>query len=187
MKPWITIFLFMAAITISQLACMDDLNPNSPQPVPNFGSGPTPVPGTDCSMTSVVLQPVTVISGGTTLKSPPPVASTPATVFSGSFSYSPTQGFVLRNLTDWKAFYGSLTAPPPPVDFNSQMILVVAFQGCFDQPSFLSVCEDSSQVMVSIHDYQGGPHCFSIINPPATIAVAVPQSNLPLNWKVSVY
>lgn len=189
MKRWIWIFCFITPMVISQWACNGDLNPNiaKPNSPVNIGSGPTTVSTPSCSTTPVSLPTMTTLSGGTTQTSFPPAASTPATVFSGSFSYSPTKGFVLRNLADWQAFYGGMTAPPPPVNFSTQMILVVAYQGCFDQVSFLSTCEDSSQVTVSVHDYQGGPHCFSITTPPATVAVTVPQSSLPVNWQVLVY
>lgn len=190
-------YVLAAFLVFAHWGCQDG-NPNSISPHSPFLSAPsgpnsTPTPsGTAspspvCNASPVTLPNITVYSGGMTFYNPPPASSTPATVFNGVFSYSPTEGFVLRNMSDWDAFYGTSTPPTPPVDFNTQMILVVVYQGCFDQVQFLSVCEGTSGVTALIHDYQGGPHCNLISTPGETVAAAVTNSSMPVTWPVTIY
>src|SRR5581483_8663093 len=159
----------------------------APTSTPTPLSTPTPGATPSCPLSPVTLPFGSLISGGVTLQNQTPAPSAPTTLFSGPFNYFPTMGFVLRNSADWSNFYSPLIAPTPPVDFSTQMILVLEYQGCFDQVSFSSVCVGASQVTAVVSDFQSGPHCTVITTPGAFVSVAVPQSSLPVSWQLVVY
>jgi hypothetical protein len=95
--------------------------------------------------------------------------------------------FVIQNLAEWQSFYGCSNPPPAPtVDFSSQMILLLQYQVCFDTPAFSNVCLSSSQVTVSIQDLIHEPQCENLSVPPPYIAITAPNSNLPINWQISI-
>jgi hypothetical protein len=138
-KYIILIFLFVAAL--APLACKGH-GPVSPKSGDDDGSTvtntPTPTvantPTTGCGMAPVTLPapvvPVTI--SGVVYPFQPPAASSPATIFSSPLFNWPSSGYVIRNLSDWQAFYGTSTTPAPPVNFSTQMIIVLLYQGCFD-------------------------------------------------------
>jgi hypothetical protein len=108
----------------------------------------------------------------------------PVTIIKGGLA---VPVFVIQNLTEWQNFYGCTNPPPAPtVNFNSQMILLLQYQACFDLPSFSNVCLSSSQVMVSIKDVIQEPQCLVITTPWPYIAITAPNSNLPITWQVSI-
>jgi|GEM_PF-1956243 len=117
------------------------------------------------------------------------------------------QNLVIRSLADWQAYYGSTSAPAPPVDFNSQMLIInlgvvngntIAGGGTFVpiNPSIQSVCWDNNQITISCTLFLKGT-CGPIQitpgltpTPPnwiyAPTAVVVPLSNLPAFWNVTI-
>jgi hypothetical protein len=118
----------------------------------------------------------------------PTAASAPATVFSSGFKTpGGGMGFVLHNLTEWQAFYSPYAAPPPPVNFATNMVVVVLYQGCFDVPKFTSICTSSGQVTVTILNYISGPSCLTLTTPGSFIAASAPQSSQPVVWQINTY
>lgn len=77
------------------------------------------------------------------------------------------------------------TPPAPPVDFNTQMILVFLTENdCFENLSLTSVCEGLTQVTVDLTLTIYSPNiCYAIAY--GCVGVAVPQSNLPVVWVVN--
>jgi hypothetical protein len=183
MKSFQIMFLFVLAALGAIWGCNQTPlgPPRSPIPIP---ATPTPTttgtPTPVCGMTSITLPPE-IVTG-------PYAASVPSTVIipNSINHYGSAEFFVIRNLTDWQNFYGTAATPPPPVNFATQMILAATYQPCLTTVSFVSACEGSSGVTVSVHDYDNGYYygfyCLTVLYPLPNIAVAVPFSPLPVTW-----
>lgn len=95
---------------------------------------------------------------------------------------------VLRSLADWQAYYETWDSPSnvpaPPVDFTSQMLIVYGVNTSCDMTvySVSSVCEGPDQVTISVTvtDSITCYECYAISHTYLPLAVAVPQSNLPV-------
>ena len=169
------VLFFLLSIGFFLNACDGDLRPTLPN---GNGISQTPPSSSNCG-TAVVAIPT--VGAGVNA----PAASAPATTFSTGFKNGVGVGYVIRNTTDWQAFYNPYPAPTPPVNFTSQMILVVIYQGCFDQPQFSSVCSDPSQVTVDLQNHMLPLNCNVVLTPGNFLAVAVATSSLPVVWQLS--
>jgi hypothetical protein len=173
--------LLVIFLGLAPLAC------KRPMPLgPNPAGTPTPTPTVTATSTPICVgsapssSPTTVVSGGITLITQP--------TFSVSTLVSaPGNTFVIHNLTEWQAFFGSAN-PPSGIDFNTQMIVGGVFQRtCSTCPiggdSLVSVCEDSTQVTAVISRPTLSAVCY-IVEASVTQMLVVPQSNLPVVWLV---
>ncbi len=142
---------------------------------------PTPI----CAMKSIRLPTYPMKWNNRIIQYGPQARSLPVTVFSSPFRRK-TALFILRNPADWIAFYRPVPAPQPPVDFKSKMIIVLVFQDCHDQVSFLSYCNYPDKINVSIEDYQSPIQCDHRIYPGAIAAIAVPNSTSRLSWSITL-
>lgn len=89
---------------------------------------------------------------------------------------------VITSLAQWQTLYGSTT---PPVDFNTQMILVAGLQGgCCKSESISEVCEDSSQVTVSIARINLMAQDCNM-SESLDAAVVIPKTAAPIRWKIT--
>lgn len=111
----------------------------------------------------------------TPMTGPTPMPVTTPVSFTGTTN-------VITSLAQWQAIYGTTT---PPVDFNKQMILVGGLQnGCCFIETISDVCEDQSQITVSITRTKlMAQDC----NMPEAqdIAVVVPKSAAPVLWEIT--
>jgi hypothetical protein len=183
----------------------------SPLPVPTITLTPTAT--ATHTFTSTPTSTPTIAStpgcGFTNISVPTPAVINPPLV-SATFTDIPGSTYVIRNLADWQAYYGSSSAPPQPVDFSQYMILVdLQAGGNYSGVSVVSVCWDDSQVTViadvyppcdctsrgPIGIYFGTPSPTPTFTPSPTpsptpipipykaTAIAVPISSLPVVWQ----
>jgi hypothetical protein len=138
-----------------------------------------------CDMESIRLPTATQTWKNEVINCSPPAKSLPVTNLSTAFQ-ARVLVFIIRNSAEWKAFYKPLATPKAPVDFNSKMVIVAEYQGCNDQVSFLSACKDSTQVTVSIVDYQLPAGCDHVTIPGSLTAIAIPTSNSRITWRVDL-
>ncbi len=154
----------------------------------------TPTPSAGCTFTYITLPntgpqvfTISLTPGITPTPNPycwgPGTGATPVTAFSGSLGNSV---FLIQSQADWQNFYNCANPPPSPVDFSTQMIIAVEYQGCLDHVSFYNVCETNSQVTVSIQDVIPQVVCYALVNPGDIVAVVVPKSTLPITWQFNV-
>ena len=98
---------------------------------------------------------------------------------------------VVRSTADWQAFWGTSSPPASPVDFNTQMLIIVENYGICPvrTASILGVCEDTNQVSVSVKDPDHTSYNSMCAGPLYlgyhVSAVAVNNSNLPVTWTVT--
>jgi hypothetical protein len=122
----------------------------------------------------VAMTPVQVISP----------AVTPVSLGSGMTMISVPP--VLRNLSDWQAFYGawvgSTSIPAPTVDFSTQMVIIYGANSICSGTSYTvnSACPTNGQIVVSITATTSCITCQAINDVWTPLAVVVPQSNLPV-------
>jgi hypothetical protein len=173
--------LFFIFLGLAPWACRRPL-PVGPNPI----GTPTPTPTALATSTPVCVgyspssSPTTIVSGGITLITHP--------LFQVSTIVpAPGNTFVIHNLTEWQALFGSAN-PPAGIDFNTQMIVGGVFsRTCGTCPiggdSLASVCEDSTQVTAVIIRPTLSAVCY-IVEPSVTQMLVVPQSNLPFVWLV---
>jgi hypothetical protein len=107
--------------------------------------------------------------------STPDVVQTPTpSVVAG---HDPFLGTVIRTLSEWQSYYGTMT---PPVDFDTQTLLVyITDMCCFGSRIISNVCETSDEVQVTMTiPYLSSWGCdlwCSLYG-----AVAIPKTNLPV-------
>ena len=116
----------------------------------------------------------------------------PATVSTTAWSAGVSVAtYAIRSLADWQAYCGSTNPPSPPVDLNTQMILVyyetIRNGWCGGQITFSSVCQASNQLTVSVSYVNGEQGTMTIGAPPSTVvqAVTIPISGFPVSWSVT--
>jgi len=109
------------------------------------------------------------------------VPSTPIPTPAPFMPVSPYE-FVIYNLADWQAIYG--TAPPPSnVNFATQMIVGARVsKQCGIGPDLSSVCESSTQVSVLISNPSPLTSYTCYVITEVDESIIVPQSNLPVVW-----
>ena len=118
---------------------------------------------------------------------PPPATVSPSP-WSGGVSLA---SYAIRSLADWQAYCGSTNPPAPPVDLNTQTILVyyetIRNGWCGGQITFSSVCQASNQLTVSVSYVNGEQGTVIVGASPSTViqAVAVPASNFPTVWSIT--
>jgi hypothetical protein len=110
----------------------------------------------------------TAVSWGTTFS---PMTPTPSVIA----VHDPFKETVIRTLDEWQSYYGSAT---PPVDFNTQMLLVyVTSRCCMGGQSITNVCETPDEVQLTMtirHSIPCDAMCLIYG------AVAVPKTELPV-------
>lgn len=147
----------------------------SPLPIgPTLFSTPTTTP------ISTPTPVTTSVCGFTNVSVPYPCSS--AIAAAGSPSNRGTYYFVIRSSADWQAYCGSSTPPAPPVDLNSQMLLIIASAWfCGQHSTFGSVCETGRDVVATINP-PGIVYCNYVVA--GTVAVAVNNTSLPVDWNI---
>jgi len=93
---------------------------------------------------------------------------------------------VIHNQAEWESYYNNGPETAPPVDFNSQMLVVASVPSpCVNLSlNIRKVCEDDSQVTVYVTSITcpDCPNCFLMPDRASiTSEVAVPLSNLPVS------
>jgi hypothetical protein len=167
---------------VSSLACNKIVSiPSAPVPAPT--STPTP------TATAVFTATSTPVCGMAALITLPDLV--PMAVYSQTNPPTSAPFCVVRNMVDWQAFWGTSSPPVSPVDFTTQMLILVENYGICPvrTASITAVCEDSNQVSVSVKDpdhtgYNGmcaGPLYLGY----HVSGVAVNNSNLPVTWTVN--
>jgi len=92
-----------------------------------------------------------------------------------------------QSLAQWQV--GGL--PAPPVDFSTQMVILIVPPSCNNPVSSVAVtgiCEDSNQITISgIKSPYCGSVCSYYMSGQTTMAygIALPQSNLPVVWNIT--
>ena len=134
---------------------------NTPTPNPTPGCGFTPVAGESVSI------------GGL-----------------GNFTQTNPTGApfaVIRSLDDWNAFFGASYSFTPPVDFASQMLILVvnSYPCAYSTMDLTDVCETSDGVSVSLTNYTPNFHCMVATMGYSVSAAAVANTGLPVTWSVS--
>jgi hypothetical protein len=172
--------------TAAFLGCRKGPLPFPPLPISTPTNIPTYVSTPGCGFTRVAV-PTPVI---------PPVST--AYTFLSVGDPVPGNNYVVRNLAQWQSYYGSSSAPTPPVDFSSQMLLINVQAYTLPPPSFgtsvQQVCWTSNEITVScllmrgnvpIHILQTpvpSPTPTPVVTEYFVTALAVPISSLPVTW-----
>lgn len=94
---------------------------------------------------------------------------------------------IIRTQADWDALYGSSSPPAAPVDFATDMLIIVSNALCCPTliTSITGVCEGAGQVNISVNERTPEVECYVVCLGSTYSAVAVPTSNLPVTWTVS--
>ncbi|HUO58756.1 MAG TPA: hypothetical protein VMV05_11330 [bacterium] len=169
----IFLFLVLSLLALMPLACSQQyyLAPLLSTPTPTVNATPT------VTSTPLCVYPPTPTPGGGWSSGGTPMYLNPV---STPVPYTGNTTFVIHNLTQWQAQFGT-TPPPSGMDFTTQMIVGGIFTHiCNSQDSITSVCEGSTQVTVMV-DMAPPPNCY-ISYPPVTQTLIVPQSSLPVIW-----
>ncbi len=198
------ISLFLIVLGLASWAC-DRKYPVAPVP----GLPPTNTPTQTLTSTPTATATVTFVStpgcGFSFVTIPTPVTPPIPNSEAGLAIGNPVPGtdYVIRSLSDWQNYYGATSAPTPPVNFSTQMILINVQAYTFSEPipgnpGFgtipQSVCWTSTEMSVSclLETYNNpivGPSFPGVTPTPeivvtqySVIALVVPVASLPVTW-----
>jgi hypothetical protein len=198
------ISLFLIVLCLAPWACTRSylLGPVS-------GLSPTNTPTPTLTSTPTATSTATIVStpgcGFTVITIPTPVIPLVSSSEAGLGIGNPVPGtdYVIRSLSDWQNYYGSTSAPAPPVNFSTQMILINVQAYTFAEPipgspgfgTYPSkVCWTTSGMTVSclLETYLVPialpllpgvtPTPEPVVTQYFVIALVVPISSLPVTW-----
>ncbi len=94
---------------------------------------------------------------------------------------------IIRTQADWDALYGTSSPPAAPVDFSTDMLIIVSNALCCPSliTSIAGVCEGAGQVNITVSERVPAVECYEVCFGSTYSAVAVPTSNLPVTWTVA--
>ncbi len=169
-KNLLTVLCLFIPLCLTPWACNRPPIGPIPAATPTPTATSTPTPETVCVYASPTATPASSW-GGTTL-APPTGTPTP---------YTPIDPFIIQNLTEWQAVFGTNTAPPSNVNFSTQMIVGSEMNKiCGIGPDLAAVCEGSSGVTAWVTNPIAVPPCYTDTG--VIEMLVVPQSSLPVYW-----
>ena len=184
MKRTLALTLLAVMLLSFSWSC-EDITPTSDPPfashttTPTTGNGSSPGNTSNCSFTTLPETAQFASINGSCL------GATPVTTLStGPQGGGHVDFYVIKSPSDWTHFYTCPGGPAAPVDLNSQMLIIAAYNGCIEIPSFLNICSNGSQITVSVKDSINGPQC--LLASTSLLLASFPNSSLPISWQFTV-
>ncbi len=177
----------LLVLFLGPLACEKRFyTPTSPSgpatPTPTLTSLPSSTPTFSPTSTSTTLAPTAT---ATSICQPVPTTNVTVGLVNQEMAGNTT---LFQSLAQWQSAGG---LPASPVDFSTQMIILIVPSSCNNPVSSVSVtgvCENSDEIIISGYK---SPYCGPVCSyympnePTMAYGIALPQSNLPVVWNIT--